>query len=100
MSRCLTERSVEHVVIERGEVANSWRTERWASLRLLTPNWHSRLPGDRSTGADPDGYMTAVETAAMIDRYATAIAAPVIEHTTVTSLRRRERATTGYEVIT
>ena len=45
MSRRLTERSIDHVVLERGEVANSWRTERWDSLRLLTPNWQTRLPG-------------------------------------------------------
>src|ERR671918_291150 len=44
MSRCLAERSIDHVVLERGEVANTWRTERWDSLRLLTPNWQSRLP--------------------------------------------------------
>jgi len=44
-SRCLTDRSIDHVVLERGEVANSWTTERWDSLRLLTPNWMSRLPG-------------------------------------------------------
>ena len=44
-SRCLTERSIDHVVLERGEIANSWRRERWDSLRLLTPNWQSRLPG-------------------------------------------------------
>ncbi len=45
MSQCLADRSIDHVVLERGEVANSWRTERWDSLRLLTPNWQSRLPG-------------------------------------------------------
>ena len=45
MSRRLTERSIDHVVLERGEVANSWRTERWKSLRLLTPNWQATLPG-------------------------------------------------------
>ena len=39
MSQCLTERSIDHVILERGTVANSWRTERWDSLRLLTPNW-------------------------------------------------------------
>ena len=57
-SRCLSERSLDHVVLERGEVANSWRRERWDSLRLLTPNWQSRLPGFRYDGADPDGFMT------------------------------------------
>jgi putative flavoprotein involved in K+ transport len=47
MSRCLAERSIDHVVLERGRVANSWRTERWDSLRLLTPHWQSRLDGLR-----------------------------------------------------
>lgn len=97
MSRCLAERSIDHVVLERGEVANSWRTERWASLRLLTPNWQSRLPGYRYDGDDPDGYRTMAETVAFIERYAAAIAAPVRPHTTVTSVRRTE---SGYTVAT
>ena len=52
MSYHLTSRSIDHVVLERGEVANSWKTERWDSLRLLTPNWQSRLPGYRYEGDD------------------------------------------------
>ena len=77
MSRCLTERSIDHVVLERGEVANSWKTERWDSLRLLTPNWQSRLPGYRYEGDDPDGYRTMPETIAFLERYAQVISAPV-----------------------
>ena len=53
MSRCLTERGDDHVVLERGRVAERWRTERWDSLRLLTPNWMSRLPGWAYRGPDP-----------------------------------------------
>src|SRR5204862_159034 len=83
MSRCLTERSIDHLVLERGEVANSWKTERWDSLRLLTPNWHSRLPGYRYQGSDPDGYRTMPETVAFLERYAQAISAPVQAHTTI-----------------
>ena len=45
MSRCLTDRGIDHVVLERGRVAERWRSERWDSLRLLTPNWQTRLPG-------------------------------------------------------
>ena len=56
MSHCLTARSIDHVVLERGEVANSWKTERWDSLRLLTPNWQSRLPDYCYEGDDPDGF--------------------------------------------
>jgi putative flavoprotein involved in K+ transport len=97
MSRCLTERSIDHVVLERGEVANSWRTERWDSLRLLTPNWQSRLPGFTYEGDDPDGYRTMPETIAFLDRYAEVIEAPVQTNTTVTSVRPTDD---GYEVIT
>ncbi len=61
MSHVLGQRAIEHVVLERGEVANSWRTERWDSLRLLTPNWMCRLPGYRYQGDDPDGYMSVDE---------------------------------------
>jgi putative flavoprotein involved in K+ transport len=77
MSRRLANRSIDHVVLERGEVANSWRTQRWDSLRLLTPNWMTRLPGYAYRGDDPDGYLTASETAQLIADYAKEIAAPV-----------------------
>jgi putative flavoprotein involved in K+ transport len=87
MSRCLTGRGIDHVVLERGEVANSWRTERWDSLRLLTPNWQSRLPGFVYAGDDPDGFRTMPEVIAFIDRYAQTIAAPVQTHTRVMSVR-------------
>ena len=59
MSHHLTGAGVDHVLLERGEVAHSWRTERWDSLRLLTPNWMTALPGAPYEGDDPDGYMTA-----------------------------------------
>jgi putative flavoprotein involved in K+ transport len=87
MSRCLTELSVDHVLLERGEVANSWRTERWDSLRLLTPNWLSRLPAWHYRGDDPDGYMTAAQVAAHLDAYRADFGAPVLTGTTVGALR-------------
>lgn len=92
MSCCLAERGVDHVVLERGTVANSWRTERWDSLRLLTPNWQSRLPGYGYEGDDPDGYRNMPEVIAFIDRYAKAISAPVEVHTAVTSVRSSDNA--------
>lgn len=76
------------MVLERGDIANSWRTERWNSLRLLTPNWQSRLPDFGYEGDDPDGYRTVPETIDFIARYARAIAAPVLTHTKVTSVQR------------
>ncbi len=97
VSHFLTRRSIDHVVIERGEVADTWRTQRWDSLRLLTPNWQSRLPDAGYEGADPDGFMTMPEVVDFIDRYARTTQAPVHTHTTVTSvLPGRD----GYRVVT
>ena len=90
MSRCLADRSIDHVLLERGEVANSWKTERWDSLRLLTPNWQSRLPGFGYEGDDPDGYRTMPETIDFLERYARVISAPVRTNTTVTSVRIKD----------
>jgi putative flavoprotein involved in K+ transport len=87
MSRCLAARSIDHVVLERGEVANTWKTERWDSLRLLTPAWQTRLPGRGiDEHEDPDGYRTMPETAALLERYAGAFGAPVRTHTRVESV--------------
>ena len=97
MSRCLSDRGIDHVVLERGEVAHSWRTERWDSLTLLTPNWQSRLPGFGYEGDDPDGFRTMPEAIDFIDRYARVISAPVETNTTVTSVRRDDD---GYLVAT
>lgn len=95
-SYCLNERSIDHVVLERGEVANSWRKERWDSLKLLTPNWQSRLPGFSYTGDDPDGFMSMPEVVDFIQSYADFSAAPVRTNTTVTSVRQND---SGYRVI-
>lgn len=58
MSHCLAALGIGHLVLERGRVAERWRSERWDSLRLLTPNWMSHLPGRSYEGPDPDGFMT------------------------------------------
>src|SRR6516165_830663 len=96
-SHFLTEASVEHVVLDRGEVANSWLCERWDSLSLLTPNWQSRLPGFPYDGPDPDGYMRSADVADLIARFAVHARAPVRAGTNVTSLRRNGE---GYEITT
>ena len=84
-------------MLERGEVANSWRRERWDSLRLLTPNWQSRLPGLRYEGLEPDGYMTMGEVTEFIEHFAKVSGAPVRTGVNVTSVRR---ADDGYRLTT
>lgn len=97
MSWHLSARSIDHVVLERAEVANSWRTERWNSLRLLTPNWQSRLPGFAYDGDEPDSFMTMPEVVRHLQRYAALARAPVVTGTSVTRVQQKDG---GYEVST
>lgn len=88
ISHCLSAEGVEHVVLEKGGIASRWRTERWASLRLLTPNWMTRLPGFEYDGANPNGYMMKDELVGYLGRYARSFHAPVQEYTHVSSVKR------------
>jgi putative flavoprotein involved in K+ transport len=97
VSRCLAERGADHVVVERGRVAERWRTARWDSLRLITPNWMSRLPGWSYPGSDPDGYMSAPELVSHLQGYADSGTAPVRESTTVELV---QTCATGLRVVT
>ncbi len=97
MSKRLSDRGIDHVVLERGEVASSWVTQRWDSFTLLTPNWQTRLPGSRYDGDDPDGFMSGDETAAFLQSYASIVDAPVQAQTTVLAVRP---SAGGYEVVT
>jgi putative flavoprotein involved in K+ transport len=97
VSRCLMDEGIDHVVLERGRVAERWRTERWDSLRLLSPRWHTRLPGFRYRGEDPDGFMTMPQVIRYLESYACSFDAPVQDETKVL---RVERTGTGYEVQT
>jgi putative flavoprotein involved in K+ transport len=97
MSAHLTAGGRDHVVLDRGRTAERWRSERWDSLRLLTPNWMVRLPSYDYGGPDPDGYMTAAELADLLDRYAVACQLPIVENTAV---RAVEAVDEGYHVVT
>jgi putative flavoprotein involved in K+ transport len=76
---------VDHVVLERGRVGETWR-HRWDSFCLVTPNWSLQLPGHRYDGNEPDGYLARDEVVAYLERYAAE--APVREGVEVTALRR------------
>jgi putative flavoprotein involved in K+ transport len=97
MSAHLTAGGRDHVVLDRGRTAERWQSERWDSLRLLTPNWMVRLPSYDYGGPDPDGYMTAAELADLLDRYAVAFQLPIVENTAV---RAVEAVDEGYHVVT
>ncbi|WP_108661670.1 NAD(P)-binding domain-containing protein [Acuticoccus kandeliae] len=88
ISMWLSASGIDHIILERGRVAERWRTARWDSLRLLTPNWMTRLPGHRYTGPDPDGFMTMAEVAAFFEAYAAKMDAPLMCGTEVRAVRQ------------
>ncbi len=89
----LSRRSREHVVLERaGQVGEAWRSGRWDSFTLVTPNWTVRLPGAEYQGPDPDGFMPRDEVVATLERYAEQYHVPVTFHAQASSV---ERATDG-----
>jgi putative flavoprotein involved in K+ transport len=86
----LTARGREHVVLERGRVGETWRSERWDGFFLNTPNWTLQLPGYGYSGADPDGFAPLAEVVEYVEGYARSFGAPVREGVVVTAVRPRE----------
>jgi putative flavoprotein involved in K+ transport len=93
MSYCLKERGVEHVVLERGDVGQRWRDERWDSITLLTPNWATELPGFHYDGDDPNGFEGRDGYVSYLERYARSFGTPIQNHTTVARLTATARGT-------
>jgi putative flavoprotein involved in K+ transport len=88
MSYCLTQRSVDHIVLERDRVGNEWRERRWDSFCLVTPNWQCQLPGFPYNGDDPDGFMVRDDVVRYLEEYAKHVSPPVVEGVAATRLRR------------
>jgi putative flavoprotein involved in K+ transport len=99
-SRLLTAAGHEHVVLERGRIGERWRSERWDSLHLLTPNWMLRLPGSGYGGPDPDGFQPADHWVEMLERYAGSFAAPVVDGTSVQRVSTSDGTGSRYVVST
>jgi putative flavoprotein involved in K+ transport len=90
VSYCLKAAGIDHVVLERSRIGSAWRTQRWDSFCLVTPNWQCQLPGYPYSGAEPDGFMGTQGIVAYLDGYARSFGAPVWEGVNVLSVERRE----------
>jgi len=91
MSYCLTEKGIDHIIFEKRRIAESWRTERWDTFCLVTPNWQCQLPGFHYSGSDPEGFMKKDEIVAYIEAYVRSFDPPVLEGVGVSRLRKNER---------
>ncbi|HSS61172.1 MAG TPA: NAD(P)-binding domain-containing protein [Candidatus Limnocylindrales bacterium] len=82
----LTQSSVDHVILEAGRVAETWRSRRWDSFCLVTPNWSVKLPGGVYDGPEPDGFMSREALVDHFQRWSDSFHAPVQEDSAVTAL--------------
>jgi putative flavoprotein involved in K+ transport len=90
ISHCLKERGIDHLIFEKERLGQSWRTKRWDSFCLVTPNWQCRLPGFHYSGNDPEGFMKRDEIIAYIEAYAQSFQPPVREGVNVSRLAQDE----------
>ena len=88
MSWWLCRHGIDHVVLERDAVAQEWRTRRWDSFCLVTPNWQCRLPGFPYRGADPDGFMGREEIVRYLEDFAASFSPPLVTGVAATRLRK------------
>jgi putative flavoprotein involved in K+ transport len=95
----LTRAGVPHFILEAGRVGERWRTSRWDSFTLVTPNWMCCLPGYPYAGDDPDGFMSRKEVVTYLQGYAESFGAPVREGVRVTGVERQPSGS-GYIVVT
>src|SRR5580692_10370826 len=98
MSHCLKERAIDHIIFEKQRLAESWRSKRWDTFCLVTPNWQCQLPGHPYSGADPQGFMVKDEIVAYIESYARSFHPPIYEGVTVSRLQRND--SDAFEVTT
>ncbi|HEX9547864.1 MAG TPA: FAD-dependent monooxygenase, partial [Acidimicrobiales bacterium] len=82
----LTQAGADHVVFDRGRVAETWRSRRWDSFCLVTPNWAVKLPGASYAGPEPDGFMSLAQLVAFLESWAGSFHPPVRENTHVSRL--------------
>jgi putative flavoprotein involved in K+ transport len=95
ISYLLTQYGMRHIVLERERIGESWRTQRWNSFALNSPNRFNVLPGDVYDGANPDGFDSAPGFVSYLEGYANRWQLPVQEHARVVSV---ERNSSGYHV--
>ncbi|QRV23419.1 MSMEG_0569 family flavin-dependent oxidoreductase [Marinomonas foliarum] len=83
MSACLQEQDIDHLIFEKNTMMHSWKTQRWDSFTLVTPNWQCELPNHPYDGNDPKGFMKREEIIGYLDRFAAKVQPPILEGVSV-----------------
>ncbi|EKU98686.1 flavin-dependent oxidoreductase, MSMEG_0569 family [Leptolyngbya sp. PCC 7375] len=90
ISYCLKQRGIDHIIFEKNKIAHSWRSKRWDTFCLVTPNWQCLLPGYPYPGNDPDGFMQRDEIVQYIEDYAKSFKPLIKEGVTVSKISKPE----------
>lgn len=98
LSCLLSQRGVEHLVLEKHDPVHAWREQRWDSFCLVTPNWQCALPGWPYAGDDPHGFMTKAEIVAYLEGFVRHVNPPLLDHVTVQRVAPRPNG--GYDIQT
>jgi putative flavoprotein involved in K+ transport len=88
MSYCLKAKNLDHLIFEKHRIGYSWRSKRWDSFCLVTPNWQCQLPGYPYPGNEPHGFMRKEEIVSYIQDYANTFNPPLCEGVTVLQVRK------------
>ncbi|MRX17994.1 MSMEG_0569 family flavin-dependent oxidoreductase [Pseudoduganella sp. FT9W] len=88
LSYLLKQQGVSHLILEKNRLGHAWRSERWDSFCLVTPNWQCTLPGFAYQGDDPDGFMVKQQIVDYIDAYIASFGPPALEGVSVTGVSR------------
>ena len=90
LSYYLTQKGINHLILEKGTVGEEWRSHRWDSFHLITPNSFTRLPGFPYKGNNPDGFDTRDQMVKFFEDYSKSFNAPINENNLVTSVARNK----------
>ncbi|MEM6252826.1 MAG: MSMEG_0569 family flavin-dependent oxidoreductase [Cyanobacteria bacterium P01_D01_bin.156] len=90
ISYCLKQRGIDNIIFEKHKIAHSWRSKRWDTFCLVTPNWQCTLPGYHYPGGDPNGFMQRDEIVQYIEDYAQSFQPLVKEGVTVEKISKPE----------
>jgi len=90
VSYCLKQRGIDHLILEKQKIGHEWRSRRWDTFCLVTPNWQCQLPGYPYPGNDPYGFMSKDEIVKYLEGYAASFNPPIKEGVTVAKVSKME----------
>jgi putative flavoprotein involved in K+ transport len=87
-SYLLKKSNLNHIVFERGQIGDCWRSQRWDSFVLNSPNQFNLLPDEIPDYDHPEAFISGIQFADRLTRYANKYQLPVRENSKVSSVEK------------